>query len=144
MILVLARRDNVLFVNDGRRGLLGRAIGHDWRHSPRLLRDVHMGSDEQEGFSFCGPSYGNEDYMPGPFLLPSSVDTGDWILVELVGSDTLSFQPCGSNGSPSFRHLVAEELEKEQYHAKVLACARSVNTRYCSEPSWESFSGTGL
>lgn len=89
IVRVDARRGNNLFINDGGYGTLFDAahLGFVFPAN-RILTDKERGSDRprMEGFELWGPTCDSIDHMPGPFLLPSDIDEGDYIEIGNIGA----------------------------------------------------------
>ena len=77
VVKVERRRDNELYINEGAYGALFDAAHIGWRFPVQLLGERTEG--ESEDFSFFGPTCDDMDYMEGPFALPASTGTGDFI-----------------------------------------------------------------
>ncbi len=86
IVRVDARRGSNLFINDGGYGVLFDAAHLGFVFPARLIsRDV--GSDApMSGFELWGPTCDSIDHMPGPFLLPSSIEEGDYIEICNIGA----------------------------------------------------------
>jgi ornithine decarboxylase len=85
IVRVDARRGNALYVNDGAFGTLFDAAYSGFRFPARLLTPREPGGIETE-FTLYGPTCDSSDYLPGPFLLPSSVDEGDYLEIGQIGA----------------------------------------------------------
>ncbi len=83
VVQVQARRDGMLFVNDGVFGALSDAGVPGFRFPVRLLR---ASAAPMLAFSFFGPTCDSADRMEGPFLLPADAEEGDWIEVGQLGA----------------------------------------------------------
>ena len=94
IVQVLARRDDLLFINDGIFGGLADAgIPHYFRYPARLIPAVDRRSGEAHlPFSFSGPTCDGYDLMPGPFWLPPEVAEGDWIELGQLGAYSASMR----------------------------------------------------
>ena len=95
VVQVLARRDRVLFINDGVFGGLADAgVPHCFRYPARPL--IHAQPDIERKpllpFSFSGPTCDGYDDMPGPFWLPETVAEGDWIELGQLGAYSASMR----------------------------------------------------
>jgi ornithine decarboxylase len=87
VVQVQARRDGVLYVNDGVYGSLSDAGALGFRFPARLIRPEGAApSNALVPFSFYGPTCDSADVMHGPFLLPEDVCEGDWIELGQLGA----------------------------------------------------------
>ena len=83
------RKGDTLYINDGTFGSLfdaGTAL--NFRFPVRLIRGSSdkKASATMKPFRFYGPTCTSEDYMPGPFFLPSDVREGDYIEIGQLGA----------------------------------------------------------
>lgn len=85
LVRVEARKDDVLYINDGAYGALFDAAHIGWRFPVALVRDEASHARDME-FSFYGPTCDDMDYMRGPFLLPADVQAGDMIEIGMLGA----------------------------------------------------------
>ena len=85
ILRVDARRGNALYVNDGAFGTLFDAAYSGFRYPARLIGATGSAKAEA-GFSLYGPTCDSSDYLPGPFMLPSSVQEGDYIEIGQIGA----------------------------------------------------------
>jgi ornithine decarboxylase len=85
LVRVEARKDNVLYINDGAYGALFDAAHIDWRFPVRLLREVPSHTRDMD-FSFWGPTCDDMDYMRGPFALPADIQAGDYVEIGMLGA----------------------------------------------------------
>jgi ornithine decarboxylase len=90
ILRVDARRGNELFVNDGSYGTLFDAAHLGFAYPVRLVgraqdtaREI---TDTLVPFSLWGPTCDTIDFMKGPFLLPSSIQEGDYIEIGNTGA----------------------------------------------------------
>lgn len=86
ILRVDARRDNALYVNDGAFGSLFDAAYLGFRYPARLAWSKNRAAKDEAEFSLYGPTCDSSDYLPGPFLLPSSVGEGDYIEIGQIGA----------------------------------------------------------
>ncbi|MGB6390090.1 MAG: type III PLP-dependent enzyme [Methyloceanibacter sp.] len=86
LVRVDARRGNALYVNDGAFGTLFDATYSGFRFPARLVASSGRETKAETEFSLYGPTCDSSDYMPGPFLLPSSVQEGDYIEIGQIGA----------------------------------------------------------
>jgi ornithine decarboxylase len=88
VVQVQAKKGGALYINDGVYGTLSdaqKAVG--LRFPVRVI--AAKGSRRHgklRAFEFFGPTCDSADRMPGPFLLPSDVQVGDWIEIGQVGA----------------------------------------------------------
>lgn len=85
LVRVELRKGNFLYINDGTYGSLFDAGQPKWLYPCRVLNRKDT-SDEQEGFSFYGPTCDTMDFMKGPFMLPADVKEGDYIEIGQLGA----------------------------------------------------------
>ncbi|HVJ51183.1 MAG TPA: type III PLP-dependent enzyme [Aliidongia sp.] len=87
VVQIVARRGDVLHINDGVYGNLSDAGYPKWRFPARLVRPgAAVPKDGLKPFSFYGPTCDSADYMCGPFLLPEDAAPGDWIELGQLGA----------------------------------------------------------
>jgi ornithine decarboxylase len=86
VVQVQARRDGMLYVNDGVYGSLADAGALGFRYPARLIRPGGAPSGVQRGFGLFGPTCDSADVMRGPFFLPEDVAEGDWIEIGQLGA----------------------------------------------------------
>lgn len=86
VVQVQARRDGMLFINDGVYGALSDAGVPGFRFPVKLIRPGSASTAETVPFSFFGPTCDTADRMEGPFLLPADVAEGDWIEIGQLGA----------------------------------------------------------
>jgi ornithine decarboxylase len=85
IVRVDACRGNALYVNDGAFGTLFDAAYSGFRFPARLIGARSRSAKETE-FSLYGPTCDSSDFLPGPFMLPSSVKEGDYIEIGQIGA----------------------------------------------------------
>jgi len=83
IVRVEKRRGDELYINDGAYGALFDAAHVGWRFPVELLRG---GVDEDQAFSFYGPTCDDLDHMAGPFYLPADIKAGDYIEIGMLGA----------------------------------------------------------
>jgi ornithine decarboxylase len=110
VVQIVARRGDILHINDGVYGNLSDAGFPKWRFPARLIR---LGEAASRGgrhqFSFYGPTCDSVDFMSGPFLLPRDADVGDWIELGQLGA----YGTCLRTGFNGFeRTLIAEVADR--------------------------------
>ena len=86
VVRVDARRGDALYVNDGAFGTLFDAAYTRFRYPVRLLGATGALAKGEAEFSLYGPTCDSSDYLPGPFMLPPSVQEGDYIEIGQVGA----------------------------------------------------------
>lgn len=79
-------RNGMLFLNDGIYGNLSelKYIGSDM--PVELWREGELVKGSVEPFGLYGPTCDSADVVPGPFLLPDSVRTGDMLVFQMMGA----------------------------------------------------------
>ncbi|WP_439532885.1 type III PLP-dependent enzyme [Polymorphobacter sp.] len=85
LVRVEARKDDVLYINDGAYGALFDAAHIGWRFPVALVRDTASPARDI-AFSFYGPTCDDMDFMRGPFMLPADVQPGDMIEIGMLGA----------------------------------------------------------
>ena len=83
VVQVHGRRGDALYINDGVFGGLSDAGAPGFRYPARLLRPTEA---PEHDFAFWGPTCDSNDYMRGPFVLPSDTHEGDWIEIGQFGA----------------------------------------------------------
>jgi ornithine decarboxylase len=86
IVRVDARRGNALYVNDGAFGTLFDAAYSGFRFPARLIGTAGAKAKGEAEFALYGPTCDSSDYLPGPFMLPPSVQEGDYIEIGQVGA----------------------------------------------------------
>jgi ornithine decarboxylase len=86
IVRVDARRGNALYVNDGAFGTLFDAAYSGFRFPARLLTEPQSKVAPEAEFVLYGPTCDSSDYLPGPFVLPNSVDEGDYLEIGQIGA----------------------------------------------------------
>jgi len=86
IVRVDARRGNALYVNDGAFGTLFDAAYSGFRFPARLLAEPQGKPATEAEFVLYGPTCDSSDYLPGPFVLPNSVDEGDYLEIGQIGA----------------------------------------------------------
>jgi len=88
VVQVQAKKGGALYINDGVYGTLSdaqKAVG--LRFPVRAIAEKGAKrSNKLRAFEFFGPTCDSADRMPGPFLLPSDIQVGDWIEIGQVGA----------------------------------------------------------
>jgi ornithine decarboxylase len=97
IIKVVLRKNNTLYVNDGTFGGLYDAGALNFRYPVRLISTRLPEKSTLREFDFYGPTCDSMDYMKGPFILPSTVEEGDYIEVGQMGAYS-SVLSSGFNG----------------------------------------------
>jgi len=85
LVRVEARKDDVLYINDGAYGALFDAAHVAWRFPVELVRALPSRARKM-AFSFYGPTCDDMDFMRGPFELPADIGAGDYIEVGMLGA----------------------------------------------------------
>ena len=89
VVQVELRRGDALYVNDGVYGCLSDAgrpgFRFPARHIPADGAAPEPGAAVR-GFVLFGPTCDSADRMDGPFLLPETIDEGDWIELGQLGA----------------------------------------------------------
>ncbi len=107
LVRVEARKDDVLYINDGAYGALFDAAHVAWRFPVALVRETPSRAKPIE-FSFYGPTCDDMDFMRGPFELPADVQAGDYIEVGMLGAYGSAMRT-GFNGFTAGATVVARD-----------------------------------
>jgi ornithine decarboxylase len=86
IVRVDARRGDSLYVNDGAYGTLFDAAHLGFVYPARLVSREVAADEPMSGFELWGPTCDSIDHMKGPFLLPNSIDEGDYIEIGNIGA----------------------------------------------------------
>ncbi len=86
IVRVDARRGRHLYINDGAYGTLFDAAHLNFVYPARLVSRETESDAALGAFELWGPTCDSIDHMPGPFLLPDSVQEGDYIEIGNVGA----------------------------------------------------------
>ncbi len=86
VVRVELRKGNALYLNDGTYGSLFDAGVPGFVYPVKAMRPGRKLSDEQQEFTFYGPTCDSMDAMKGPFHLPKDIAEGDWIEIGQLGS----------------------------------------------------------
>jgi ornithine decarboxylase len=86
IVRIDARRGAALYVNDGAFGALFDAAYSGFRFPARLIGATGVKAEDEAEFSLYGPTCDSSDYLPGPFMLPSWVQEGDYIEIGQIGA----------------------------------------------------------
>jgi ornithine decarboxylase len=86
IVQVDARKDNMLYINDGTYGSLFDAGVPGFVYPVRAMRPGGNFAQEEAAFGFFGPTCDSMDAMKGPFLLPADIREGDWIEIGQLGA----------------------------------------------------------
>ena len=111
LVRVEARKDNILYINDGTYGGLFDAGSLEFSFPARGLRSEKIQEkldDEMQDFSFYGPTCDSIDFMKGPFYLPKNIKAGDYIEIFQLGSYSKSMRS-NFNGFNDFKEIIVED-----------------------------------
>ncbi len=111
LVRVEARKDDVLYINDGAYGSLFDAAHVAWRFPVALVRDTDSRAKTM-GFSFYGPTCDDMDFMHGPFDLPADIQAGDYIEVGMLGAYGSAMRT-GFNGFTAGATVIARDEPME-------------------------------
>jgi ornithine decarboxylase len=107
LVRVEARKDDVLYINDGAYGALFDAAHIDWRFPVALVRETESRA-KPVGFSFYGPTCDDMDFMRGPFELPADIKAGDYIEIGMLGAYGSAMRT-GFNGFTAGATVIARD-----------------------------------
>ena len=95
VVRVELRKDNILYINDGTYGGLFDAGLPNFTYPTQTIRiDDRFGTfcNDNEAFSFFGPTCDSIDFMKGPFFLPQNIRQGDYIEIFQLGAYSKSMR----------------------------------------------------
>ena len=128
LVRVEARKDDVLYINDGAYGALFDAAHVAWRFPVELVRDTPSRAKPM-GFSFYGPTCDDMDFMAGPFELPADTKAGDYIEVGMLGAYGSAMRT-GFNGFTAGATVIARDEPMETaYGVTEESPSRVINIR---------------
>ena len=128
LVRVEARKDDVLYINDGAYGALFDAAHVAWRFPVELVRDTPSRAKPM-GFSFYGPTCDDMDFMAGPFELPADTKAGDYIEVGMLGAYGSAMRT-GFNGFTAGATIIARDEPMETaYGVTEESPSRVINIR---------------
>lgn len=87
VVRVEARKGDLLYINDGTYGGIfegGGSVGLPY--PARMVRVVGRSARSKSGFRLAGPTCDSVDMMKGPFMLPSDIAEGDYIVLDQLGA----------------------------------------------------------
>ena len=97
IVRVLLKKGQRIYINDG----IWASLSDSWtgklllptRHIPDPARRRRVGSaDKIVPFRVCGATCDSVDILSRPFILPETVDTGDWIEIGHIGAYSLGLR----------------------------------------------------
>jgi len=87
LVNVTLRKGDWLYLNDGAYGSLFDAAHVDFPYPVRALRDGQLlAGDYDTEFCFYGPTCDSIDAITRPYLLPATIQTGDYIEIGQLGA----------------------------------------------------------
>ncbi|GGE04875.1 ornithine decarboxylase [Polymorphobacter glacialis] len=107
LVRVEARKDDILYINDGAYGSLFDAAHVAWRFPVAMVREIPSRARTME-FSFYGPTCDDMDFMRGPFELPADIQAGDYIEVGMLGAYGSAMRT-GFNGFTAGATVIARD-----------------------------------
>ncbi|KPF79232.1 decarboxylase [alpha proteobacterium AAP81b] len=126
LVRVEARKDDVLYINDGAYGALFDAAHINWRFPAKLVREGGSRAKSM-GFSFYGPTCDDMDFMRGPFELPADVRAGDYIELGMLGAYGSAMRT-GFNGFTAGATIVARDEPMDSVYGEETALPDNVVT----------------
>ena len=90
IVRVDLRKKNLLYINDGTHSFLHDAGAHNFIYPVKIFNKEEK--SKLIPFSFYGPTCDSSDFMKGPFLLPESINEGDYLQIEEMGAYSLSMK----------------------------------------------------
>ena len=107
LVRVEARKDDVLYINDGAYGALFDAAHVAWRFPVELVRETPSRA-RTIPFSFYGPTCDDMDFMAGPFDLPADIRPGDYVEIGMLGAYGSAMRT-GFNGFTAGETVIARD-----------------------------------
>lgn len=87
VVRVEGRKGDLLYINDGTYGGIfegGGSVGLPY--PARMVRVVGRAARGKSAFRMAGPTCDSVDMMKGPFMLPSDIAEGDYIVLDQLGA----------------------------------------------------------
>ena len=92
IVRVELKKKQHLYINDGTYGSLFDAGTPRFIFPTRAIQIENTPSKRLVPYSFYGPTCDGLDYMKGPFMLPSNINTGDYIEIGQLGAYGMSLR----------------------------------------------------
>lgn len=114
LVKVEARKDKMLYINDGTygglfdAGVLGFSYFCEAFSATGEKKDVKSMGE----FGFYGPTCDSLDIMKGPFLLPENIKAGDYIEIHNLGAYSKSLRTTFNGYGDIFQFEVANKVPK--------------------------------
>ena len=90
ILKVNLKKKKYLYINDGIHGYLHNAGAHGFIYPAKIFRKKN--NSKLSEFSFYGPTCDANDFIKGPFLLPNSIEEGDYIELEEMGAYSVTMK----------------------------------------------------
>jgi ornithine decarboxylase len=90
VVRVDLRKKNKLYINDGIHGYLYNSGVHGFIHSMKIFKKTS--ESKLSSFSLYGPTCDSNDFISGPFLLPDSINEGDYIEIDEMGAYSITMK----------------------------------------------------
>ncbi len=111
VVKVNLRKKNKLFINEGVHGYLNNAGYLNFTYPVRLFNRKEL-KPKLKPFSFYGPTCDSNDFIKGPFLLPDSIQEGDWIEIKNMGAYSVSMKTSFNGFSQNLKVNVLKNKNK--------------------------------
>ena len=92
IVRVELKKKQHLYINDGTYGSLFDAGTPRFIFPTKAIQIENTPSKRLVPYSFYGPTCDGLDYMKGPFMLPSNINTGDYIEIGQLGAYGMSLR----------------------------------------------------
>jgi ornithine decarboxylase len=115
LVRVEARKDKMLYINDGTYGGLFDAGSLKFSYFCKAHdnKGVEILSKNKEDFGFYGPTCDSIDFMQGPFNIPDSIKAGDYIEIFNLGSYSKSLRSNFNGYGEVLQFDVGDQIDKE-------------------------------
>lgn len=122
VVRVEGRRGDLLYINDGTYGGIfegGGSVGLPYPVQMVRASGKRVASTTS-AFRLAGPTCDSVDMMKGPFMLPSDIKEGDWIILDQLGA----YGEVSRTGFNGFDQVIKiEQIEKKKARGKVRKAA---------------------
>ena len=92
LVQVNLKKGKFLYITEGSYGALFDAAHLDFIYPVKLHTTRRKLIDHVVPFSLYGPTCDSKDCMPGPFMIPSNVEIGDYLEIGLIGAYGLTMR----------------------------------------------------
>lgn len=92
VVRVELRKNQNLYINDGIHGSLYSVGLTGFKFDVKMINPKRRKTNKYLPFSFYGPTCDSNDYMRGPFILPDTIEEGDYIEIFKMGAYSQTMQ----------------------------------------------------